>query len=225
MGGVDVHVEALTVTYFYSISDSYREMGHYPTMARQLHRRRRGAAMHDKKNRGFTLVELMIVVAIIGIITAIAIPAFSRYVKRSRMAEVPGYLNKQWAGSVTYYATDLTGEGAAILPRQFPGPAAMWERSDVHDCCEMPGSMCPGGSIVFSTDPVWTALKFSIPDSHYYMPSYSGVDQGTAAKFTAYAQGNLDCDEVVAKFWRNGAVGDNGDVTGAFQPASVNELE
>ena len=46
--------------------------------------------MLSKKNSGFTLVELMIVVAIIGILAGIAIPAFSRYIKKSRTAEVPG---------------------------------------------------------------------------------------------------------------------------------------
>ena len=56
----------------------------------------------DKK--GFTLIELMIVVAIIGILAAIAIPAYSDYTKKSRVSEIANALGAAVSAMQTFHS-------------------------------------------------------------------------------------------------------------------------
>ena len=48
-----------------------------------------------RSNRGFTLIEIMIVIAIIGIMLTIGLPSYNEYVKKGRRAEVVSTLSEQ----------------------------------------------------------------------------------------------------------------------------------
>ncbi|OWG19385.1 prepilin-type cleavage/methylation domain-containing protein [Delftia sp. K82] len=68
--------------------------------------------------RGFTLIELMVVVAVIGILSAIAYPSYAEYLRKSRrtdgrraLLEAAGAMEKYFSANLTYEGATLGGTG------------------------------------------------------------------------------------------------------------------
>ena len=82
--------------------------------------------MKKNNRKGFTLAELLIVVAIIAVLTAIAIPVFTSQLEKSREATDMSNLRAAYAEVMTMYLTDGSGS-ATVTARQHQDS---WQNSE-----------------------------------------------------------------------------------------------
>ncbi|VFQ47283.1 type IV pilin protein [Desulfoluna butyratoxydans] len=122
-----------------------------------------------KNNKGFTLIELMIVVAIIGILAAVAIPNFRNYQLKSKESEAKVNLAAIAVAQEAYFAEY---DGYVTLAANPAGTASGAKRT---------WSPTAAG---------YAAIGFAPKDSNVYFTYQTTA--ATAIAFTATATGNLD---------------------------------
>ncbi|HVP28414.1 MAG TPA: prepilin-type N-terminal cleavage/methylation domain-containing protein [Myxococcota bacterium] len=129
-----------------------------------------------KRRTGFTLIEMMITTAIIGILAAIAVPGFALFQARSRRSESFTNLSAIGRSEDAYYAESGTYVSTAT---------------------SQPGHPFPWSKVVWTAaaDTDFSAIGWRPEGAVYY--DYA-VNACTAARFTASAYGDVDNDGVVA---------------------------
>jgi type IV pilus assembly protein PilA len=155
------------------------------------------------KKEGFTLIELMIVVAIIGILAAIAIPAFVNYVKRSKTSEAGANLKSLFTGAASYYERENWTQGlvapggsaAASVHCTVNSAAPSYDASDAKFVVNWPTEAAGFRALDFApADPLYFEYHITSPGSA------CGNSANDTTVYTFTANGDLDGDNTESTF-------------------------
>jgi type IV pilus assembly protein PilA len=167
-----------------------------------------------RKQEGFTLIELMIVVAIIGILAAIAIPNFLRYQAKSRQSEAKTNLGAVFVAETAYFSENSRYGSFSEIGYALAGTTNRYSyRSPA-----IGGNAASAGTVGIDQIPCGAPVGCTVStDAAPAIPSNASTAVG-AVGFTASAAASIDSDPTIDGWSVNDI---KGGLTGAV-PDDVN---
>ena len=150
-----------------------------------------------KSNKGFTLIELMIVVAIIGILAAIAIPNFLRFQLKAKSSEGKVNIAAIRTAEVSYNSEFASYVGATASPAALPTSKVDFTDSQAGVAGAGFGVLgwAPEGKVYFQYAVVTTAAA---PFNSFNIGANADIDGDTVPQVWGYSHGVLAVEQGAA---------------------------
>jgi len=200
--------------------------------------RKQEMIIQKRLKRGFTLVELMIVVAIVGVLAVLAVYGVRKYIANAKTAEAKNSLGQIGKDAVTAYEGERmkadilsAGSSSAVVRKICPKASNTipTSKDSIKGAKYQSSKLDWAPTADVEKNAGFPCLRFEITAPQYYMYDYqsdstAGDPASVGQTFTATANGDLNGDGTLSTFTIKGMIPTNGTDTRLLVSPTIDEV-